>query len=71
VSLGGTSFVYDTEESRWAEAHVAVNDGRILMFLGQKRRPNLEFGHDFHDPFGNPRFSVRAGISLLLPADCR
>jgi len=67
LSLGNSALVYDTEKSRWASLFASVNYGQVVSFAGQKWRPNFEVGYDFKDDPGNPKWVIRAGISLLLP----
>ena len=67
LSLGNSAFVYDTEKSRWASLLLGVNYGQVVTWAGHKWRPNVELDYDFRDLFGNQRWVVRAGISLLLP----
>lgn len=67
LSLGNSALVYDTEKSRWASLLASVNYGQVVSFAGQKWRPNFEVGYDFKDDPGNPKWVIRAGISLLLP----
>lgn len=66
-SLGNSALVYDTEKSRWASLLASVNYGQVASFAGQKWRPNFEVGYDFKDDPGNPKWVIRAGITLLLP----
>jgi hypothetical protein len=65
--LGNNALVYDTETSRWAPLLASLNDGQVVSFAGHKWRPNIEVGYDFKDDRGNPKWVIRAGISLLLP----
>jgi len=67
LSLGNSALVYDTEKSRWASLFASVNYGQVVSLAGQKWRPNLEVGYDFKNDPGNPKWVIRAGISLLLP----
>jgi hypothetical protein len=39
-----------------------------VSFWDQTWRPNFEVGHDFKDDMGNPKWIVRLGIALLVPA---
>ena len=67
LSLGNSALIYDTKKSRWASLMLGVNYGQVVGFAGRKWRPNAEIGYDFRDGFGTPRWTVRAGIALLLP----
>jgi hypothetical protein len=67
LSLGNSALVYDTEKSRWASLFASVNYGQVVSLAGQKWRPNFEVGYDFKNDPGNPKWGIRAGISLLLP----
>jgi hypothetical protein len=67
LSLGNSALLYDTEKSRWASLLLGVNYGQVVTWSGHKWRPNVELDYDFRDLFGNQRWVVRAGISLLLP----
>lgn len=67
VSLGNSAIIYDTEKSKWTSLFASVNYGRVVSFAGQKWRPNIEVGYDFKDDPGNPKWVLRAGITLLLP----
>ena len=67
VSLGNSALVYDTEKSRWASLNLGLNYGQVVTFAGHKWRPNIEADYDFRDVVGNPKWTLRAGIVLLLP----
>ncbi len=67
LSLGNSAFVYDTERTRWASLNLGVNYGQVVTFAGHKWRPNVEADYDFRDVVGNPKWTIRAGIVLLLP----
>jgi hypothetical protein len=67
LSLGNSSLVYNTRDSRWASLLVGANYGQVESFWGHKWRPNFEVNYDFKNDFGNQRWVVRAGIALLLP----
>jgi len=67
LSLGNSALVYDTEKTRWASLNLGVNYGQVVTFAGHKWRPNVEADYDFRDVVGNPRWTIRAGIVLLLP----
>lgn len=69
LSLGNSAFVYDTERSRWAALQLAVNYGQVTSFWGHKWRPNAEIGYDFQDDVGNPKWTIRLGLTLLLPVN--
>jgi hypothetical protein len=47
--------------------NLGVNYGQVVSFTGHKWRPNVEVDHDFKDDYGNPKWTIRAGIVLLLP----
>ncbi len=67
VSLGNSALVYDTQKSRWASLNLGLNYGQVVTFAGHKWRPNIEADYDFRDVVGNPKWTIRAGIVLLLP----
>jgi hypothetical protein len=67
LSLGNSALIYDTERSRWTSLLASVNYGQVVTFWGHKWRPNFEAGYDFKDDVGNPKWVIRAGITLLLP----
>jgi hypothetical protein len=67
ISLGNSALVYDLEKSRWSSLLLSANYGQVVSFWGHKWRPNLEAGYDFNNDFGNQRWVLRAGITLLLP----
>ena len=67
LSLGNSALVYDLEKSRWSSLMPSANYGQVVSFWGHKWRPNVEAGYDFNNDFGNQRWVVRAGITLLLP----
>jgi hypothetical protein len=67
LSLGNSALIYDTEKSRWASLNLGVNYGQVVTFAGHKWRPNIEADYDFKDDIGNPKWTIRAGIVLLLP----
>jgi len=67
LSLGNSALVYDTEKSRWASLALGVNYGQVVTWGGHKWRPNVEADYDFKDDYGNPKWTMRAGIVLLLP----
>jgi hypothetical protein len=67
LSLGNSALVYDMENSRWASLQFGVNYGQVVSFGGHKWRPNVEVDYDFKDDPGNPKWVIRAGITLLLP----
>ncbi len=68
ISLGNSALVYDTRQSRWASLALGVNYGQVISLWGQKWRPNAEVDYDFQDRTGNPKVTLRAGFSLLLPS---
>jgi hypothetical protein len=68
LSLGNSGLIYDTERSRWASLLASVNYGQIVTFRGHKWRPNIEAGYDFKDAPGNPKWTIRIGVALLVPA---
>ncbi len=67
VSLGNSALVYDIHKGGWSSLNVGVNYGQIVPFAGQKWRPNFEVDYDFRNLPGNATWTVRAGISLLVP----
>ena len=67
LSLGNSALVYDTEKSRWASLNLGVNYGQVVGFAGHKWRPNVEVDYDFKDDYGNPKWTIRIGVVLLLP----
>jgi hypothetical protein len=67
LSLGNSAIVYDLEKSRWASLLASLSYGQVVAFAGQKWRPTVEVGYDFKDDPGNPKWVLRAAISLLLP----
>ena len=67
LSLGNSALVYDTRQSRWQSLAAGLNYGQVLSLWGQKWRPNAEIDHDFQDRLGNPRWTFRVGVALLLP----
>ena len=67
LSLGNSAIVYDLETSRWASVLASLSYGQVVSFGGQKWRPTVEVGYDFKDDPGNPKWLLRAAISLLLP----
>jgi hypothetical protein len=67
LSLGNSALVYDTEKSRWASLNLGVNYGQVVTFAGHKWRPNVEVDYDFRDDPGNPKWTIRASMVLLLP----
>jgi hypothetical protein len=67
ISLGNSALVYDIEKSRWSSLMLSANYGQVVGFWGHKWRPNVEAGYDFNNDFGNQRWVLRAGITLLLP----
>jgi len=67
LSLGNSAFVYDTEKSRWASLNLGVNYGQVVSFAGHKWRPNIEADYDLKNDYGNPKWTFRASIVLLLP----
>ncbi len=68
ISLGNSALVYDLEKSRWSSLMLSANYGQVVSFWGHKWRPNVEAGYDFNNDFGNQRWVVRAGITLLVPS---
>jgi hypothetical protein len=69
VSLGSSQLVYDTEKSRWASMQFGLNYGQVVSAFGHKWRPNIEADYDFRKLTGNPAWTIRAGITLLLPTN--
>jgi hypothetical protein len=67
ISLGNSALVYDLETSRWSSLMLSANYGQVVSFWGQKWRRNVEARYDFNNDFGNQRWVVSAGITLLLP----
>jgi len=67
LSLGSSQLVYDTEKSRWASLQLGVNYGQVVSAWGQKWRPSIEADYDFRDLRGNPVWTIRLGVNLLLP----
>ena len=67
VSLGSSQLVYDTEKSRWSSLQLGINYGQVVSAWGQKWRPNIEADYDFRNLRGNPVWTIRLGINLLLP----
>ena len=55
-------------KSRWASLALGVNYGQVISLWGQKWRPNAEVDYDFQDRTGNPKVTLRAGFTLLLPS---
>lgn len=43
----------------------SINYGQVVSFGGRKWRPSAELGPDFEDDPGNPKWVVRAGVTLL------
>lgn len=69
LSLGNSQLVYDSEKSRWASVQFGINYGQVVSAFGHKWRPNIEVDYDFRTLTGNPAWTVRAGITLLLPTN--
>jgi hypothetical protein len=67
LSLGNSAFVYDTHNSRWASLNLGLNYGQVVSFAGHKWRPNIEADYDLKNDYGNPKWTIRASIVLLLP----
>jgi len=67
ISLGNSALVYDLVKSRWSSLMLSANYGQVVSFWGHKWRPNVEAGYDFNNDYGNQRWVLRAGITLLLP----
>jgi hypothetical protein len=68
LSLGNSALIYDTEGRRWASLQLGLNYGQVLGFWGHKWRPNVEVDYDFKDDPGNPEWTFRVGITLLVPS---
>lgn len=68
LSLGNSAFVYDTERSRWSSQQLGVNYGQVMKFGGYSWRPNIEADYELKDDPGNPKWTIRLGVTLLLPA---
>jgi hypothetical protein len=68
ISLGNSALVYDLVKSRWSSLMLSANYGQVVSFWGHRWRPNVEAGYDFNNDFGNQRWVVRAGITLLVPS---
>jgi hypothetical protein len=68
ISLGNSAIVYDLVKSRWSSLMLSANYGQVISFWGQKWRPNVEAGYDFNNDFGNQRWVLRAGMTLLVPS---
>ena len=67
LSAGNSALVYDTEKSRWSSLLVSVNYGQVTTLWGEKWRPNIEADYDLKNDYGNPKWTIRASIVLLLP----
>ena len=67
ISLGSSQLVYDVEKSRWASLQLGLNYGKVVSAFGQKWRPSVEADYDFRDLRGNPVWTIRIGVALLLP----
>jgi len=48
---------------RWL---ASLSYGQVVSFAGHKWRPTIEAGYDFKDDTGNPKWVLRAAVSLLL-----
>ena len=69
LSLGNSALIYDFEQSRWASLQMGLNYGAVVGFWGHKWRPNFEVDYDFQNDTGTPGWTVRAGMTLLLPVN--
>ncbi len=67
VSLGASQLVYDTEASRWSSVQLGVNYGQVVRAWGYAWRPNVELDRELRDLPGNPKWTLRLGVTLLLP----
>ena len=67
ISMGSSKLVYDTEKSRWASLQPGMNYGQVVSAWGHKWRPSVEADDDFRDLRGNPAWTIRLGVTLLLP----
>lgn len=70
LSLGQTRLVYDTEASRWKSLQAGVKFGglsRTNTSSGIRWKPTFEADYDFCNQTGNPAWTMRAGITMLLP----
>jgi hypothetical protein len=67
ISLGSSQFVYDTEKSRWASLQLGLNYGQVVSAWGHKWRPSVEADYDFRSLTGNPAWTIRVGVNLLIP----
>jgi hypothetical protein len=55
------------KKSRWASLNLGLNYGQVVSFAGHKWRPNIEADYDLKTDYGNPKWTFRASIVLLLP----
>lgn len=67
ASLGSSQLVYDTERSRWSSIQLGLNYGQVVSAWGWHWRPSIETDYEFRDLPGNPKWTVRLGITLLVP----
>jgi hypothetical protein len=67
VSLGSSQLVYDTEKSRWQSLQMGMNYGQVVSAWGHKWRPSIEADYDFRNLRGNPVWTIRLGVNLLVP----
>ena len=67
VGMGDFTWLFDWKDDGAATIPLALQVGRVLPFLGQQWNLGLEGAYTVVHPGPAPRWSIRLGISLLLP----
>jgi hypothetical protein len=44
-----------------------MNYGQVVSAWGHKWRPSVEADYDFRNLTGNPAWTIRIGVNLLIP----
>ena len=70
LSLGQTQLVYDTAASRWKSLQLGLKLGgvsRTRAWSGIRWKPTAEIDYDFRKIRGDPEWTARVGITMLMP----
>lgn len=68
LSLGETEVEYNTAESKWKTLQFGLKFGQVVTIGSSKWKPTAEADYNFCDnTSGNARWTVRVGITALVP----
>ena len=65
LSLGESQLEYDTVKGHWKSLQLGVKYDKVFTIADRKWAPYVETDYDFENTKGNPKWTLRAGITMF------